>query len=158
MDTLTWLLITAREGGVTVQPDGDRLTMKGPKNHRTVAHLRQHKAAIKEFYAGLDERLRRGQQWLVRAHKELWDKEGWPVGTPSMVEATKTSTPGTRSTVWSSHATAPSVAAILAARRCAGAAKATDEHGELNPPFQISSLNSAPGVLALGNYTRPINI
>lgn len=87
MDTLTWLLITAREGGVTVQPDGDRLTMKGPKNHRTVAHLRQHKAAIKEFYAGLDERLRRGQQWLVRAHKELWDKEGWPVGTPSMVEA-----------------------------------------------------------------------
>jgi hypothetical protein len=87
VDTLTWLLITAREGGVTVQPDGDRLTMKGPKNHRTVAHLRQHKAAIKEFYAGLDERLRRGQQWLVRAHKELWDKEGWPVGTPSMVEA-----------------------------------------------------------------------
>ena len=87
MDTLTWLLITAREGGVTVQPDGDRLTMKGPKNHRTVAHLRQHKAAIKEFYAGLDERLRRGQQWLVRAHKELWDKVGWPVGTPSMVEA-----------------------------------------------------------------------
>ena len=84
---MTWLLITAREGGVTVQPDGDRLTMKGPKNHRTVAHLRQHKAAIKEFYAGLDERLRRGQQWLVRAHKELWDKEGWPVGTPSMVEA-----------------------------------------------------------------------
>ena len=65
MDTLTWLLITAREGGVTVQPDGDRLTMKGPKNHRTVAHLRQHKAAIKEFYAGLDERLRRGQQWLA---------------------------------------------------------------------------------------------
>ena len=87
MDTLTWLLITAREGGVTVQPDGDRLTMKGPKNHRTVAHLRQHKAAIKEFYAGRDERLRWGQQWLVRAHKELWDKEGWPVGTPSMVEA-----------------------------------------------------------------------
>ena len=90
MDTLTWLLLEARRGGVTVHPSGDTLTMKGPKTHRTVAHLREHKTAIKKFYAELDERLRRGQQWLVKAHAKLWDQDGWPVGTPHMVEVFNT--------------------------------------------------------------------
>mgnify|MGYP003134235530 CR=1 FL=1 len=81
------LLLGARKEGVIVRPTpgGFRVLHKG--GHEAVRRkLAEHKSEIREFYSGLEQRLRRGQKLLVAADHEIWDTDGYPVGTEQHIQ------------------------------------------------------------------------
>ena len=69
------LLISAHDVGMRIKFNNGKPHLSG--NHRytaLLAVLRDARGEITEFLAGLEERMRRGQQWLIRADQRLWDK------------------------------------------------------------------------------------
>jgi len=72
-DHLIALLLEARRVNIAVWGEGDDLRVRSPheQEHPLIAQLREHKPDISAFLGGLDERIRRGQRWLVVAEQRL---------------------------------------------------------------------------------------
>ena len=67
------LLTHARTQGIVITPKGDSLSARGPRG-KLAKTILEYKDDVIEFYRGLEERLRKGQQWLLKADAALWDK------------------------------------------------------------------------------------
>ena len=95
MDTaINDLLLEAREQKVKVKLSTENeLIVRGNLNAPVMAKLKDNKEKVIELLrerpngiANIVDRLRKGQQLLIKQNKELWDKEGAPVGSKKDVE------------------------------------------------------------------------
>tara|TARA_Y100000310_G_C20664985_1_gene806996 strand:+ start:2092 stop:2472 length:381 start_codon:yes stop_codon:yes gene_type:complete len=67
------LLTHARNQGIVITPERDGLTARGPRA-KLAKIILEYKDDVVKFYKGLEERLRAGQQWLLKADAALWDR------------------------------------------------------------------------------------
>ena len=75
-------LLEARKAGVVLGvTDEGKLSVYSPHmppSSPLMKKLHQNKDAILEFYGNLETKLRDGQQWLIKAEKKMWEKDGSP--------------------------------------------------------------------------------
>jgi hypothetical protein len=71
MDKPLILLLAAKDFGIEVKRNGDKLDVKAPKGHSLVEQLKKHKKDVLDLLSQLDSRLQAGQKWLVEAHKAI---------------------------------------------------------------------------------------
>jgi len=75
MDGIISLLIEARDQGITVSSDGQKVLVRvsadSSKKTETFSLLQRHKQDVLTVLNSLPERLRAGQAWLTTAHQAL---------------------------------------------------------------------------------------
>jgi hypothetical protein len=69
------ILMWAHDVGMRIKFNDGKLHLSGNRRYTTlISALRDARGEITEFLTGLEDRMRRGQQWLIRADQRLWDK------------------------------------------------------------------------------------
>ena len=82
--TIIDLLLLARNWDITIsyREGSVKMTSIHPSDHPLSIEIRERSEEVKQFYSELQSRLRKGQSWLIKAEKKLWDRDGWPVNSP----------------------------------------------------------------------------
>ena len=78
------LLLAARDHGIIINYHKGSVKMMSPhaSDHPLSIEIRERRDEVKQFYPGLESRLRKGQQWLINAEEKLWGENGLPVNSP----------------------------------------------------------------------------